>query len=48
MKQFVDRSAPPIVIVRKRTKPIDGEECHGVISVHERQPNFQWGNKEYI
>lgn len=47
MKQFVD-SLQPIAIVRKLTKPIEGEECHGVISVHERQPNFQLGNKEYI
>lgn len=45
---FVDSSPPPIVIVRKQTKPIEGKECHGVISVHERQPNFQLVNKEYI
>lgn len=47
MKQFVD-SSQPIVIVRKRTKPIEGEERHRVISGPERQPNFQLGNKEYI
>ena len=47
MKRFVD-SLQPIAIVRKLTKPIEGEECHSVISVHERQPNFQLGNKEYI
>jgi len=45
---FVDSSPPTIVILKKQTKSIEGEECHGVISVHERQPNFQLGNKEYI
>lgn len=36
---------PPIVILRKRPKSIEGEECHGVISVHENDPIFSWGTK---
>lgn len=47
MKQFAE-SSQPHAIVRKPTKPVEGEECHNVICVHERQPNFQLGNKEYI
>lgn len=47
VKQFVD-SSQPTVIVRKWTQPTEGEKCDSVISVNERQPNFQLGNKEYI
>lgn len=47
VKQFV-QSLQPGAIVRKLTKPVEGEECHSVICAHERQPNFQLGNKECI
>lgn len=47
MKQFAE-GLQPHAIVRKLTKPVEGEECHSVICVHERQSNFQLGNKEYI